>query len=73
MVKNILEGPEQPEVWPAQLVKPGKALPLWIAERKHEPLLRAARLNTIVGNVEIIKTLDPPVERVSPGHTQRDC
>lgn len=32
IVRNILEGPEQPDVWPAQLVKPGRALPLWIID-----------------------------------------
>lgn len=32
MVRNILEGPLQPNVWPAQCIEPGRALPLWIID-----------------------------------------
>src|SRR5215471_10832907 len=49
-----------------------EALPFWIAERKHKHIIHALCLNAFMSYMIIIEALDPPVECISTGYSQRD-
>src|SRR5579883_816343 len=48
-----------------------ETLPFGVAKWQHQLITVPARLNTIMRNLEILKTSDPPFERVATGNAKR--
>src|SRR6266699_898607 len=57
---------------PPAIVYQFETLSLGIAEGQHQQTISTPCLYTVMGDVQIIKTLDPPVEGILAGHAQRD-